>query len=240
MDYYGATNRGRIRENNEDHFHAQNGLFIVADGMGGHKAGEVASRLSIETFVRYFDTHTGRVSLPNNRSIKKKLLESVLEANKEVFRQSIASTKYYGMGTTFTACSINKDTAHIVHIGDSRAYLCRDNNLKLLTSDHNFVGEMFRRGEITYEEAFNHPKRNYLTNVLGIEGKVIPDYLSQKLSDRDMLLLCSDGLNSMLRDEQILKLLKKYPDPETAVNKLIEYANRKGGRDNITIIAIKL
>jgi len=239
MDYYGATDRGKTRENNEDHFHIQDGLFIVADGMGGHKAGEVASRLSIEAFLRYFNTYAGKGPLSNNRSIKKKLLGSVLEANKEVFRQSIANTRYYGMGTTFTACFINRDTAHIVHIGDSRAYLYRDNDLKLLTSDHNFVGEMFRRGEITYEETFNHPKRNYLTNVLGVGGEVIPDYLSQKLSDRDMLLLCSDGLNSMLRDEQILKLLKKYPDPEIAVNKLIEYANKKGGRDNITIIAIK-
>ena len=240
MDYYGATDRGRIRENNEDHFHAQDDLFIIADGMGGHKAGEVASRLSIETFIRYFDTHAGKGPLSNNRSVKKKLLGSVLEANKEVFKQSIASTKYYGMGTTFTACSINRDTAHIVHIGDSRVYLYRDNNLKLLTSDHNFVGEMFRRGEVSYRETFGHPKRNYLTNVLGIEVEVLPDYLSLKLSDRDMLLLCSDGLNSMLRDEQILKLLKKYPDPKAAVNKLIEYANKKGGKDNITIIVIKL
>lgn len=239
MKYYGATDKGRVRENNEDYFHMQDGLFIVADGMGGHKAGEVASKLSVEIFLKSFNAHADKKSGLDNRSIKKKLLDSVRIANKEVFRQSISSTRYYGMGTTFTACFINADTAHIVHIGDSRTYLYRNNTLELLTSDHNFVGEMFRRGEISYEETFSHPKRNYLTNVLGIADDVTPDYMSLELPGKDMLLLCSDGLNSMLRDEQISRLLKKFPDPGTAVNRLIEYANKKGGEDNITIIIIK-
>jgi len=239
MKYYGATDKGKVREKNEDHFHMQDGLFIIADGMGGHKAGEVASKLSIEVFLKSFNALPGKKSVLDNRSIKRKLLDSVRIANKEVFKQSIASTRYYGMGTTFTACFINADIAHIVHIGDSRAYLYSNNILELLTSDHNFVGEMFRRGEISYKETFDHPKRNYLTNVLGIADDVTPDYMSLKLPGKDMLLLCSDGLNSMLRDEQIFRLLKKFPDPGTAVNRLIGYANKKGGKDNITIIIIK-
>jgi protein phosphatase len=99
---------------------------------------------------------------------------------------------------------------------------------------------MFRRGEITYEETFDHPQRNYLTNVLGVADNIIPDYISLKMLDRDILLLCTDGLNSMLRDEQILRLLKKFPEPKVAVDRLIEYANKKGGKDNITVIIIKL
>jgi len=239
MKYYGDTDKGRVRENNEDYFLMQDDLFIVADGMGGHKAGEVASKLSVEIFLKSFTAHAGKNSVLDNRYIKKKLFDSVRSANKEVFKQSIASTRYYGMGTTFTACFINKDTAHIIHIGDSRTYLYRNNILDLLTSDHNFVGEMLRRGEISQKETFGHPKRNYLTNVLGIADDVTPDYMSLKLTGKDVLLLCSDGLNSMLRDEQISRLLKKFPEPETAVNRLIEYANKKGGKDNITVIAIK-
>ena len=240
MEYYGATDKGKVRDNNEDYFHMQDDLFITADGMGGHKAGEVASRLSVEIFLRSFNGHAGKKLILDNRSIKKRLLDSARSANNEVFKQSIANNEYYGMGTTFTACFLNADTAHIVHIGDSRAYLCRNNTLKLLTSDHNFVGEMFRRGEITYEETFDHPQRNYLTNVLGVADNIIPDYISLKMLDEDMLLLCTDGLNSMLRDEQILRLLKKFPEPETAVDRLIGYANKKGGKDNITVIIIKL
>ncbi|MCD4670838.1 MAG: Stp1/IreP family PP2C-type Ser/Thr phosphatase [Actinomycetia bacterium] len=240
MEYYGATDKGKVRENNEDHFYMQDGLFMVADGMGGHKAGEVASKLSVEIFLKSFNDHEGKKSGSDNRFIKKRLLNSIRITNKEVFKQSIASTEYYGMGTTFTACFINADTAHMVHIGDSRAYLYRNSTLELLTSDHNFVGEMFRRGEITYEETFDHPRRNYLTNVLGVADDIIPDYMSLKLLDGDMLVLCSDGLNSMLRDEQISRLLKKFPEPETAVGKLIGYANKKGGKDNITVIIIKL
>ena len=240
MEYYGATDKGKVRENNEDHFHMQDDLFIAADGMGGHKAGEVASQLSVKIFLKSFNDHAGKKPILDNKSIKKRLLNSARSANNEVFKQSIANTKYYGMGTTFTACFLNSDTAHIVHIGDSRAYLCRNNTLELLTSDHNFVGEMFRRGEITYEETFDHPQRNYSTNVLGVADNIIPDYISLKMLDRDILLLCTDGLNSMLRDEQIFRLLKKFPEPKVAVGRLIEYANKKGGKDNITVIIIKL
>jgi PPM family protein phosphatase len=237
MEYYGASDRGIIRENNEDFLHIEDGLFIVADGMGGHRAGEVASSLSVEFFLKAFKDY--RKGL-NNKNARKALLDSIVSSNYQVYKKSLNNPDYYGMGTTFTACLIIENNAHLVHVGDSRAYLYRSCNLEFLTSDHTFVGEMFRRGEITYEETFDHPQRNYLTNVLGVADDIKPDYLSCGTQKGDMLLLCSDGLNSMLRDKEISELLKRYPDPSESVKNLIRSAIEKGGSDNITVIIVKI
>ncbi|MCJ7665178.1 MAG: Stp1/IreP family PP2C-type Ser/Thr phosphatase [Actinobacteria bacterium] len=238
MKYFGATDIGNMRENNEDCFYAMDDLFIVADGMGGHRAGEIASSLSVDAFVVSFTESINRPSNIQARYIKKNILESVKTANNEVFRKSMVNSEYSGMGTTFTACFVYKNTIHIAHIGDSRAYLCRDKNIDLLTSDHTFVGELYRRGEITYEETFNHPQRNFLTNVLGASDEVSPDYLSINVFPGDSLIICSDGLNSIVRDEMISKISEKYPEPGDTVKKLIETALKKGGNDNITVIAV--
>jgi serine/threonine protein phosphatase PrpC len=239
MKYYGATDIGKMREKNEDCFYAEDDLFIVADGMGGHLAGEVASRSSVDTFVRFFNESINKQSKIQTRSIKKNIIRSINLANDEVFKKSLKSSEYSGMGTTFTACFLYEDNIHIGHIGDSRAYLCRDKNIDLLTSDHTFVGELYRRGEITYEETFNHPQRNFLTNVLGVSDETNPDYLTLKILPGDSLIICSDGLNSMLRDEIILKISEKYPEPEDVAKKLIKSALKNGGHDNITVIAVR-
>ena len=239
MKYYGATDIGKMREKNEDCFYAEDDLFIVADGMGGHLAGEVASRLSVDTFVRFFNESINKQPKIQTRSIKKNIIRSINLANDEVFKKSLKSSEYSGMGTTLTACFLYEDNIHIAHIGDSRAYLCRDKNIDLLTSDHTFVGELYRRGEITYEDTFSHPRRNFLTNVLGVSDEVSPDYFTLKILPGDSLIICSDGLNSMLRDEIILKISEKYPEPENTVKKLIENALKNGGNDNITIIAVR-
>jgi len=239
MKYYGATDIGKMREKNEDCFYAEDDLFIVADGMGGHLAGEVASRLSVDTFVRFFNESINKQSKIQTRSIKKNIIRSINFASDEVFKKSLKSSEYSGMGTTFTACFLYEDNIHIAHIGDSRAYLCRDKNIDLLTSDHTFVGELYRRGEITYEDTLSHPRRNFLTNVLGVSDEVSPDYFTLKILPGDFLIICSDGLNSMLRDEIILKISEKYPEPENTVKKLIENALKNGGNDNITIIAVR-
>jgi len=239
MKYYSATDIGKMREKNEDCFYAGDNLFIVADGMGGHLAGEVASRLSVDTFVRSFNEVINKQSKIQTRSIKKNIIRSIKLANDEVFKKSLIDSEYSGMGTTFTACFLYEENIHIVHIGDSRAYLCRNKNIDLLTSDHNFVGELYRRGEITYEDTFNHPQRNYLTNVLGVSDEMSPDYLTLKILPGDSLIICSDGLNSMLRDEIILRISEKYPEPENTVKKLIENALKNGGNDNITVIAVR-
>jgi len=170
MEYYGASERGIIRENNEDYLHVEEGLFIVADGMGGHRAGEVASSLSVEFFLKAFEDSRKGIS---DETARKALQDSIISANYKVYKSSLNNPDYYGMGTTFTACLIIANKAHFVHVGDSRAYIYRNSGLELLTSDHTFVGEMFRRGEITYEETFDHPQRNYLTNVLGVAEDIM-------------------------------------------------------------------
>ena len=240
MKYFGATDIGNRREKNEDCFYAEDNLFIVADGMGGHLAGEVASRLSVDSFVRSFNESIEKSSKKiHGRFIKNNIIRSIKLANDEVFKKSLKSSEYSGMGTTFTVCFSYEDNIHIGHIGDSRAYLCRNKNIDLLTSDHTFVGELCRRGKITYEETFNHPQRNFLTNVLGVSDEANPDYLTLKILPGDSLIICSDGLNSMLRDEIILKISEKYSEPENTTKKLIDSALKNGGHDNITVIAVR-
>ncbi len=243
MEYFGSTDIGKLRNKNEDYYFFEQGLFIVADGMGGHKAGEVASRTAVEAFVASFKKGLKTTKAPDKvppAKIKKILVSSVKEANKEVFKKSIAQASYYGMGTTFTGCYINNNTAHIVHIGDSRLYARRASGLILLTSDHTIVGELYRKGEISYEDTFNHPRRNFLTNVIGMAEAIEPDFLTYKLLSGDIIVLCSDGLNSMLKDSQILKIINKSIEPEIITKNLIKNALNKGGSDNITIITIKI
>jgi len=238
MKYYGATDIGKIRDNNEDCFHAEDNIFIVADGMGGHKAGEVASSLSVKAFLEHLRPSTKSNKKLNSKSAGKILKDAVIAANSEVFKQSVSNPDCFGMGTTFTACYAEPGIAYIIHVGDSRAYLVRNKKVELITSDHTFVGEMLQRGEIKYEDTFDHPQRNYLTNVLGVADEVIPDYHQVKLEKGDRLILCTDGLNAMLKDELILKISERSNGPEESVKALIKQANRLGGRDNITVIII--
>jgi protein phosphatase len=238
MKYFGATDIGKVRETNEDCFHAEDNLFIVADGMGGHQAGEVASSLSVKSFLEYLKENTRDIKKLNSKSVSKILKDAVIAANSEVFKESVSNPDCFGMGTTFTACLVETSTAHIIHVGDSRAYLTRDSKIELITSDHTFVGEMLKRGEITYEDTFDHPQRNYLTNVLGVADEVMSDYHQIKVGKGDRLILCTDGLNSMLKDEMIFEISEKSNGPQDSVNALIRQANKLGGRDNISVVII--
>jgi len=235
MEYFAATDIGNYRDKNEDFYFCNNNLFIVADGMGGHKAGEIASKTAVENFVEYFQN-----SLKNNsQNIQEFMITSINFANSKIVKLSQGNNDYYGMGTTFTGCYIDGNKAHVIHVGDSRLYLKNSREFKLLTSDHTIVGELFRKGLLTYEETFNHPQKNYLTNVLGMGDELTPDYFSFDLGENDIILLCSDGLNSMLRDTFILKIINQFKNPEKITKKLIYWAKNKGGLDNITIISIK-
>ena len=236
MEYFAATDIGNYRDKNEDFYFCNDNLFIVADGMGGHKAGEIASRTAVENFVGYFQN-----SLKNNsQNIQEFMMSSVNFANSKVFKLSREKKDYSGMGTTFTGCYIDGSKAHVIHVGDSRLYLKNSREFKLLTSDHTMVGELFRKGLLTYEDMFNHPQKNYLTNVLGIGDELTPDFFSFDLGENYIILLCSDGLNSMLRDTFILKIINQFKNPEKITEKLIYWAKNKGGLDNITIISIKI
>ncbi len=234
MEYFAKTDIGNYREKNEDYFYADSNLFIVADGMGGHRAGEIASKTAVETFVKNFY----KSLKPEN--IKQALSFSINSANKEVYKKSIAKLEYGGMGTTFTCCYIHNNTAYIIHVGDTRLYIKSEDNFKLLTSDHTIVGELYRSGKISYEETFNHPKKNFLTNVLGIAESMEPDFLTAKLKPGSTMLLCSDGLNSMLRDSYVLKIINKFSSSEDIAQNLVNSAKRKGGLDNITVIVVKI
>jgi len=235
MEYFAATDIGNYRDKNEDFYFCNNDLFIVADGMGGHKAGEIASVTAVENFVAYFQNHRKN----NLQNIQESMIKSIDFANDKVVRLSYKNEDYSGMGTTFTGCYIDGGKAHVIHVGDSRLYLKNSREFKLLTSDHTIVGELYRKGLLTYKETFNHPQKNYLTNVLGMEDELIPDYFSFDLKENDIILICSDGLNSMLRDAFILKIINQFKNPEKITEKLIYWAKNKGGLDNITIISIK-
>jgi serine/threonine protein phosphatase PrpC len=250
MEFHADTDIGKYREKNEDSLYAEKPLFIVADGMGGHRAGEVASRISVEAFTESFykilkdkipDTYKDKEAYHlTSESIKMLLIESIKNANKLVFSESKEKPEFYRMGTTLTACYIQNNMAYIVHIGDSRLYIKRSGIFKPLTSDHTIVGELYRRGELSYEDTFNHPQKNYLTNVLGIAESINPDFLSYKILPEDILIICSDGLNSMLKDREIAEIIDKSKSPKDITKNLIKGALIKGGLDNITVIAIKV
>lgn len=250
MEYFADTDIGKYREKNEDYLYAENNLFIIADGMGGHMAGEVASRIAIEAFIENFNSslkdRSKKISANKktdnlgSSQIKELLLKSIKSANSKVYSKAILQPGYYGMGTTFTGCYIQQDKAYTIHVGDSRLYIKRGSEFNLLTSDHTIVGELFRRGEISYEQTFNHPQRNYLTNVLGVARDIDPDFNSYKVLPEDILLLCSDGLNSMLKDEDIANIIDKYKDAKDIAKNLIKDAIKKGGLDNITVIVVKI
>ena len=250
MEYFADTDIGKYREKNEDYLYAENNLFIVADGMGGHMAGEVASRIAVEAFIENFNSslkgRSKKISANKktdnlgSSQVKELLLKSIKSANREVYSKATLQPGYYGMGTTFTGCYIQQDKAYTIHVGDSRLYIKRGSEFNLLTSDHTIVGELFRRGEISYEQTFNHPQKNYLTNVLGVAKDIDPDFNSFKVLPEDILLLCSDGLNSMLKDEDIANIIDKHKDAKDIAKNLIKGAIKKGGLDNITVIVVKI
>ncbi len=220
-----ATDIGRVRDGNEDSYLSQEPLFAVADGMGGHKGGEVASQLALDTLESGFRMESG-------------LAEQIRGANAAVFERSRADTAVQGMGTTLTAVVLHDMAATFAHVGDSRAYLLRAGDLRRLTEDHTLVNRLVRSGEITEAEAEVHPHRSVLTRALGTDPGVEVDEFTVTLTDGDRLLLCSDGLTGMVTEEQIAAILGAAPDPQDAADRLVRAANRAGGVDNITVVVL--
>ncbi len=223
-----ATDIGRVREGNEDSYLAEHPLYAVADGMGGHKGGEVASRLALETLETEF------------RERRDELSQQIRDANTAVFERSRSDDSVEGMGTTLTAVVLRELTAQLVHVGDSRAYLLRAGDLRRLTDDHTLVNRMVRSGEISEAEAEVHPHRSVLTRSLGTDPDVAVDEFTVALTDGDRLLLCSDGLTGMVTEEQIRVILEAAPDPQDAADRLVRAANRAGGVDNITVVVLDI
>lgn len=258
MEYFALSDIGKNRKNNEDCYFAdgENNLFIVADGMGGHKAGEIASKTAIDNFILYFNkkfnkknfivSETGKAPDKKNKeiedTIQKILIESAGYANEEIYKLGSEFDDLNGMGTTFTGLFIFNSNAFVIHIGDSRLYLFRENSLNLLTEDHTLVFQLYKSGAISYEDTFSHPQRNYLTGVLGENEISSLECFKFRLQENDIILICSDGLNSMIRDSSIKNTLKKYQNKSAQIiaKKFIEQANKNGGMDNITVIIIKI
>jgi protein phosphatase len=218
-----ASDIGRARERNEDAFLASHPLYAVADGMGGHRGGAVASSLAVDVL-----SHDDSAPLS----------ERVREANRAVFDRQAGDRAVAGMGTTVTAIEAEEASVRVAHVGDSRAYLLRDGRLRMLTQDHTLVQQMVHEGKITEEEAHDHPQRNILTRVVGVDRDVDVDEESLEVREGDRLLLCTDGLTSMMRDESVQEILEGHADPKEAADSLVDAANRAGGLDNITVVVI--
>ncbi len=229
-EHYEKTDTGRARRANEDAFYARAPLFVVADGMGGAQAGEVASRLAAETFA---------AGLPDEGSGEERLLANVREANRRIHERSEQERGLSGMGTTVTAVYADGDELAIAHVGDSRAYLLRDGELTRLTQDHTLVDELVRRGKLTEEEAAEHPQRSIITRALGPEPDVEIDTHTHRMRDGDVLLLCSDGLTSMIAEADVEQILRDAGGLEAVGRALVAAANDAGGRDNITVVLVR-
>jgi PPM family protein phosphatase len=225
------TDTGRQRRGNEDSAFARAPLFVIADGMGGAQAGEVASQIAVETF---------QDQLPDQGTPEEKLAGVARIANRRIYDISRTEHERAGMGTTLTAVYVQDSQLVVAHVGDSRAYLFRDGELGLLTQDHTLVGELVKRGKLTEEQAAEHPQRSIITRALGIDAEVEVDTWTYGARAGDVVLLCSDGLTSMISEERIVAVLSSESDLDAAAERLIDEANEAGGRDNITVILFTL
>jgi serine/threonine protein phosphatase PrpC len=226
------TDTGRQRNANEDSFFTRSALFVVADGMGGAQAGEVASKAAAESFDR---------ELPPGPP-EQVLRETIEAANRTIHEHARQDPDLAGMGTTITAAIVDLESEEVAigHVGDSRAYRLRSGRFERLTRDHSLVEEMRRKGQLTEAQAEDHPQRSIITRALGPEPEVEVDLQTVPAQAGDVFLLCSDGLTTMLGDEQIGHLLGRATSMQSAVRALVDEANRAGGRDNITVVAFRL
>ena len=248
MQSAALTDTGRVRSHNEDTIFCTTNpigplpnLFIVADGMGGHNAGEVASRESVEYSCDYLRGLEPAALSPEEAL--KLLVEAVDQANMGVYVQSLTGQEMRGMGTTFSACTILGTTLVIAHIGDSRIYSISPGSpgsITQLTTDHTYVAEMIKAGYLTPENAKTHPNRSQLTRVLGYEPEIQVDGALHELNTAETVLLCSDGLTDMLTNDEIMNIICTQGQPQARAQALIDAANNNGGIDNISVIIIDM
>ncbi len=239
MQFYSISDRGKQRFNNEDCCVAKiigrYTVLILADGMGGHSGGEIASSKAIETVLAALQEKLTRPLIP--AQIFSTLSSALKSANDSIYELSLSEPALHGMGTTIDICIISDNNAYIAHIGDSRVYhITPDGEINLVTKDHSLMQYMIEKGELTAEQAQHHPQKNVITRALGTSQDVQEDIATLKLSEGDRLLLCSDGLTNMLEEKDICHVVLENPNPEEAAPELIRRANDAGGDDNITVI----
>ena len=242
MKVFTKTDVGMVRSMNQDSFliseNQDNGLnlYILADGMGGHKGGEIASKVAVKAVSKYITEKFDEIS-KDKQSILDLLEESIEFANSAIYEESEEDEELQDMGTTLEVLLIYKRKIYIGHIGDSRIYRIRKNRMKKITTDHSYVEKLIQDGEITREESYHHPKKNLLMKALGTDETVEPDLLYTVLNKNDILIICSDGLTNMVREEKIFDIVKEN-NSDDVTDVLIDEANNAGGLDNITVIVI--
>lgn len=244
MQAVGISHRGKVRSNNEDRYLIDDdeaiAIYAVADGMGGHAAGEVASSMALEVVHNFSaDRRQEFLMAADNRQTVRPLLEEMLaQANAEVLNAGTTNPDYAGMGTTLTMLMVIAGQSWLAHIGDSRAYLLREDDLLPLTDDHTLVSQLVRTGQISAEEQDGHPQRNILTRALGTDEVAVFDLLPLTLLQNDGLLLCSDGLYGLVSNAEIKHIMTQDNAPLEKIQELVALANEKGGTDNITAVLI--
>lgn len=215
---------------------ANRGTFIVADGMGGHAAGEVASDMAVNRIVE----DLGSVAGLSDADVAERMRNAIRQANEEIYQRTLTETDKRGMGTTATAMVLFRDRYLIGQVGDSRAYLLRAGSFVQVTKDHSYVQEQIDAGNLTPEQARTHPYSNVITRCVGATGDVVPDIYLGSVEEGDIYLLASDGLTGMLDDPELLAILNSGGDPQTWVDRMVSEANRQGGLDNITVIIVRI
>lgn len=250
MDVGHATDIGRVREHNEDavlvqklvleghHPSGQPTVCAVADGMGGHQAGEVASNMALEALTSYLGKAVGAVAVVERGAYAAALAEGVQHANAAVFSQNASTHK--DMGTTLVAALLMGETACIANVGDSRAYLVQGDEFRQLTTDHSLVAELVAAGRLAPDDIYTHPRRNIVTRSLGTWSSVRVDSFVAEMRPGAALLLCSDGLWEMVRDSQLRDVLLRSRNAQEACDALVELANKNGGADNIAVVVVKV
>lgn len=245
MKSFGVTDKGKVRKENQDSYIIENCdkrnsvVIAICDGMGGAKAGDIASQLACKAFVsgvyesilapKYF-----------TESHEKILKASCADANGVVYEYSAFDPNYNGMGTTLVGGIITKRKAYLVNVGDSRAYHLTKFGIYQITRDHSYVNELLAMGAITPEEAVNHPKKNIITRALGVDRAVESDYYMTELSHDDCILLCSDGLSNMVTDEEIFAVYNQNKKPEYICKTLLDMTLERGARDNVSVVAVRI
>lgn len=239
MKSYSMTDVGQARRDNQDYVFASlqpvgnlPNLFVVADGMGGHNAGDYASKCAVTTLID---------AVKKNMSFNPiKIVRNAIEkANEQVYQESMKDPDLYGMGTTMVVATVMGRYAYIANVGDSRLYIADHEKIQQITRDHSWVAEMVRRGEMSREDARNHPEKNIITRAVGTAEEVVIDFFDVELEEGSRILMCSDGLSNMVEDEMMFELLSSSHDIETSARMLVDLANDNGGTDNISVVVIE-
>ena len=248
LNFFGATDVGRRRKNNEDYFgiFEEDLLFVVADGMGGHAAGEIASSTAVQAVAEFVALTAKETDItwpwgvdPSLSMVANRLKTAVRFGNQKVLDLSLTQADYEGMATTIVGVLIENTTAHIAHVGDSRLYLINGGGIRQVTVDHSWVLEQVSQGVLTHDQARTHPLRNVVTRAIGAAPDLTVDITAHEMAVGDVLLMCSDGLSGMVLDADIERIVRGNDDPKKAAEILVAEANAHGGEDNITVLIVK-